>query len=86
MHFDGWAYKVGDFNVKVGKVTLKPREEFKGFMVEVEYAPVSTATQASPALMVWPDRGCSRLCISQLYQGNELLTSQCSICQYISSL
>lgn len=52
LHFDGWAYNVGDFNVRVGKVTLRPREEFKGFMVEVEYTPVSTAEQATPALQV----------------------------------
>ncbi len=50
LHFDGWAYNLGDFNVRVGKVTLRPREEFKGFMVEVEYTPVSTAQQATPAL------------------------------------
>lgn len=50
LHFEGWAYNLGDFNVRVGKVTLRPTEEFKGFMVEVEYAPVSTAEQATPAL------------------------------------
>lgn len=52
LHFDGWAYNLGDFHVRVGKVTLRPTEEFKGFMVEVEYAPVSTAEQATPALKV----------------------------------
>ncbi|GMH45463.1 hypothetical protein BSKO_13420 [Bryopsis sp. KO-2023] len=46
--FEGSRYKVGDFIVKVGSVSQN--EEFKGVMVEVEYAPIMSIPIADPLL------------------------------------
>lgn len=52
VHFEGWAFALGDFAVRVGKATLRPQEQFRGIMVEVEYAPVPDLAVAAPALTV----------------------------------
>lgn len=53
--FEGWAYSAGDFTVRVAKMTLRPQEEFKGFMVDVEYAPISRGDLAARCLAVRHD-------------------------------
>ena len=40
MHFEGWQYPMGDFTVCVGRATLKPKQEFRGFVVEIQYHPL----------------------------------------------
>lgn len=50
--FEGWAFRLGDFVVRVGRAQLRPREEFKGVMAEVEYAPLVNLDVAGAALAV----------------------------------
>ena len=50
--FEGWAFRLGDFVVRVGKAQLRPREEFRGIVAEVEYAPLSNLDVAAAALTV----------------------------------
>ncbi|KAK9834019.1 hypothetical protein WJX81_003601 [Elliptochloris bilobata] len=50
LQFDGWAYTVGDFAVCVAKAFMRPGEELRGFMVEVEYLPVQSQQLAQAAL------------------------------------
>ena len=40
MHFEGWRYRLGDFDICIGRATLKPKQEFKGFVVEIHYHPL----------------------------------------------
>ncbi len=40
MHFEGWQYPMGDFTVCIGRATLKPKQEFRGFVVEIHYHPL----------------------------------------------
>ena len=50
--FEGWAFRLGDFVVRVGRAQLRPREEFKGVMAEVEYAPLVNLDVAAAAMAV----------------------------------
>jgi hypothetical protein len=52
LFFEGWQYSAGDFMLRVTKATLRPQEEFKGFVVDVEYLPVSRGDLAAPCLNV----------------------------------
>ncbi|CAL5222834.1 g5258 [Coccomyxa viridis] len=40
MRFEGWQYQMGDFTVCIGRATLKPKQEFRGFVVEIHYHPL----------------------------------------------
>jgi len=50
LSYDGWAYTVGDFAVGVGKATVRPGDELRGLMVEVEYLPAQLPHLAAAAL------------------------------------
>ena len=50
LQFYGVAYTVGDFAVCVGRAMMRPGEELRGYMVEVEYLPVQEPQLARAAL------------------------------------
>ena len=50
LQFYGVAYTVGDFAVCVGRAMMRPGEELRGYMVEVEYLPVQEPQLAQAAL------------------------------------
>ena len=50
LQFHGVAYAVGDFAVCVGRAMMRPGEELRGYMVEVEYLPVQEPALAQAAL------------------------------------
>lgn len=50
LQFYGVAYTVGDFTVCVGRAMMRPGEELRGYMVEVEYLPVQAPQLAQAAL------------------------------------
>ena len=50
LQFYGVAYTVGDFTVCVGRAVMRPGEELRGYMVEVEYLPVQAPQLAQAAL------------------------------------
>ena len=52
MHFEGWRYSLGDFTVCVGRGTLKPKQEFRGFVVEIHYHPLNDLTMGQGILAV----------------------------------
>jgi len=52
MHFEGWQYSLGDFTVCVGRATLKPNQEFRGFVVEIQYHPVDDLLMGQEILQV----------------------------------
>ncbi len=52
MQFEGWSYCLGDFSVCVGRATLKPKQEFRGFVAEVHYHPLDDITMGSALLKV----------------------------------
>ncbi|DBA97362.1 hypothetical protein WJX77_010400 [Trebouxia sp. C0004] len=49
--FEGTAYVLGDFAVKICRTILKPGEEVKGVAMDIEYVPASDAAAAHPALL-----------------------------------
>ncbi|KAI9122820.1 hypothetical protein K1719_005709 [Acacia pycnantha] len=42
LNFEGVLYKLGDFQVKIGKVAPSTSESLRGIMMEVEYLPISS--------------------------------------------
>ena len=56
LQFYGVAYTVGDFAVCVGRAMMRPGEELRGYMVEVEYLPVQAPRMAQAALQARPIR------------------------------
>ena len=52
MHFEGWRYELGDFTVCVGRATLKPKQEFKGFVVDIHYHPLDDISAGQPICTV----------------------------------
>lgn len=56
LQFYGVAYTVGDFAVCVGRAMMRPGEELRGYMVEVEYLPVQAPRLAQAALQARPTR------------------------------
>ena len=52
MQFEGWSYCLGDFSVCVGRATLKPKQEFRGFVAEIHYHPLDDITMGSALLKV----------------------------------
>lgn len=52
MHFEGWRYVLGDFTVCIGRATLKPKQEFRGFAVELHYQPLNDISMAPAVLGV----------------------------------
>ena len=52
MQFEGWRYCLGDFSICIGRATLKPKQEFRGFVAEVHYHPLDDNTIGSALLEV----------------------------------
>ena len=52
MQFEGWSYCLGDFSVCIGRATLKPKQEFRGFVAEVHYHPLDDIIMGSALLQV----------------------------------
>lgn len=48
----GIEYVLGDFTVRVCRAILKPGEEVKGVMMDIEYMPATNTAAAHPALLV----------------------------------
>ena len=53
MHFEGWRYELGDFTVCIGRATLKPKQEFRGFVVEIHYHPLDDISAGQAICTVW---------------------------------
>ena len=72
LQFYGVAYTVGDFAVCVGRAMMRPGEELRGYMVEVEYLPVQAprlaqaALQARPMTLPGPSSGLLSMPVPQL--------------------
>ena len=49
---EGTEYTLGDFMLRICRLVLKPGEEVKGVMMDVEYFPSNSSTHAHPALQV----------------------------------
>ncbi|PKA49582.1 Mediator of RNA polymerase II transcription subunit 20a [Apostasia shenzhenica] len=50
LHFEGFQYKLGDFQVRVGKCVPAMAENLRGIMMEVEYLPLSSIEKSRPVL------------------------------------
>ena len=48
----GTEYTLGDFAVRICRTILKPGEEVRGAVMDVEYMPADNAIAAHPALLV----------------------------------
>ncbi|XP_062148573.1 mediator of RNA polymerase II transcription subunit 20a-like isoform X1 [Alnus glutinosa] len=46
LHFDGFQYQLGDFQLRVGKVVPTHSENLRGIVMEVEYLPISSVEKA----------------------------------------
>ncbi|XP_059433526.1 mediator of RNA polymerase II transcription subunit 20a-like isoform X1 [Corylus avellana] len=46
LHFDGFQYQLGDFQLRVGKVVPTHSENLRGIVMEVEYVPISSVEKA----------------------------------------
>ncbi|XP_065623631.1 mediator of RNA polymerase II transcription subunit 20a isoform X2 [Quercus suber] len=46
LNFDGFQYQLGDFQLRVGKVSPTHSENLRGIFMEVEYLPISSMEKA----------------------------------------
>uniref|UniRef100_A0A2N9HM27 Mediator of RNA polymerase II transcription subunit 20 n=1 Tax=Fagus sylvatica TaxID=28930 RepID=A0A2N9HM27_FAGSY len=46
LNFDGFQYQLGDFQLRVGKVSPTHSENLRGIVMEVEYLPISSMEKA----------------------------------------
>jgi hypothetical protein len=75
MHFEGWRYSLGDFTVCVGRATLKPKQEFRGFVVEIHYHPLSDLTMGQGILAV----GCLMLMQAEIHCEPDSKHARCPV-------
>ncbi|XP_020582485.1 mediator of RNA polymerase II transcription subunit 20a-like isoform X2 [Phalaenopsis equestris] len=50
LNFEGFQYKLGDFQVRVGKCIPSTSEALRGIMMEVEYLPLSSIDKSKKVL------------------------------------
>lgn len=50
LNFEGFQYKLGDFQVRVGKCVPSTSESLRGIMMEIEYTPLSSIEKSRQVL------------------------------------
>ncbi|CAN1273270.1 Mediator of RNA polymerase II transcription subunit 20a [Linum perenne] len=55
LYFEGYQYRLGDFQLRVGKVVSSHSENLRGIVLEVEYLPISSMGKASQVLSDFVD-------------------------------